>query len=102
MIPGLCDVPKLEAICSFETSVDSHGDYKALYSRRWDLFIVGLSNSLELIRLRNLLVICLHTGFLLGLFFDPEDHVPPKRRLISKALHGVISQKIELWLEYGM
>jgi hypothetical protein len=25
MIPGLCDVLKLEAICSLETSIDSHG-----------------------------------------------------------------------------
>jgi hypothetical protein len=41
----------------------------------------------------------LHAGFLLGLFFDPEDgsYVPPKRRLTFNRLHYVISQKIELF-----
>jgi hypothetical protein len=31
-----------------------------------------------------MLATCFHAGFLLGLFFDPEDggDVPPKRRLI--------------------
>jgi hypothetical protein len=39
-------------------------------------------------------------GFLLGLFFDPEDRgdVPPKRLLTFKGLHSVISQKIELFI----
>jgi hypothetical protein len=40
-----------------------------------------------------------HAGFLLGLFFEPEDggHVPPKkRRLTFNGLHGVISQKVKL------
>jgi hypothetical protein len=40
------------------------------------------------------------TGFLLGLFFDPEDGGDmflPKRRLIFNGLHGVISQKIVLF-----
>jgi hypothetical protein len=36
-----------------------------------------------------------NAGFLLGLFFDPED-VLPKRRLILNELHGVVSQKLKL------
>jgi hypothetical protein len=42
---------------------------------------------------------CFHAGFLLGLFFDRENgsDVPPKRRLTLSGLHGVISQKIELF-----
>jgi hypothetical protein len=41
----------------------------------------------------NKLAACLHAGILLGLFY-PEDwtDVPPKRRLTSNGLHGVISQ----------
>jgi hypothetical protein len=42
---------------------------------------------------------CFHAGFLLGLFFDPENRgnmVPPNRRLTDTGLHGVISQKVEL------
>jgi hypothetical protein len=41
----------------------------------------------------------LHACFLLGLFFDAEDggDVPPKRRLTINGLHGVMSQKIELF-----
>jgi hypothetical protein len=41
-----------------------------------------------------------HAGFLLALFFHPEDggDFPPKRRLIFNRLHGVISQKIELFI----
>jgi hypothetical protein len=42
---------------------------------------------------------CFHAGFLLALFFDPEDggdYVPPKHRLTFNGLHGVISQKIVL------
>jgi hypothetical protein len=38
-----------------------------------------------------------HAGFLLGLFFNPEDGGdmnPPKRRLTLDGLHGVIFQKI--------
>jgi hypothetical protein len=45
-----------------------------------------------------LLVTYFHAGFLLGLFFDPEDecyHVPLKYQLTSSGLHGVVSQKIE-------
>jgi hypothetical protein len=34
---------------------------------------------------------------LLGLFLDAGD-VPPKRRLTFNGLHGVISQKIELFI----
>jgi hypothetical protein len=36
-----------------------------------------------------------YAGFLLGLFFDPEDgsDVPPKRWLTFKGLHGTITQK---------
>jgi hypothetical protein len=43
--------------------------------------------------------LCMHAGFLLGLFFDPEDggDVPPKRRLTFNGLYGVISQKIGLF-----
>jgi hypothetical protein len=39
-------------------------------------------------------------GFLLGLFFDPEDggDVPKKRRLTFNGLHSVIAQKIELFI----
>jgi hypothetical protein len=38
-------------------------------------------------------------GFLLGLFFNPKDgDVPPKRRLTFNGLHGVISQKIVLFI----
>jgi hypothetical protein len=42
----------------------------------------------------------LHAGFLLGLFFDPRDgdDVLPKRRLTLTELHGVISQKTELFI----
>jgi hypothetical protein len=37
----------------------------------------------------------LQAGFLICLFFDPEDgsDVPPKRRLTFNGLHGVISQR---------
>jgi hypothetical protein len=41
-----------------------------------------------------------HAGFLLGLFFDPEDgggHVPLKHQSIFIALHGVISEMTELF-----
>jgi hypothetical protein len=34
----------------------------------------------------------LHSGFLLGLFFDPED-VPSKCLLTSNGLHGIITQE---------
>jgi hypothetical protein len=48
---------------------------------------------------------CFNAGFLPGLFFDPEDagdYVPPKHQLTFNRLHGVISQKIELfnWYKY--
>jgi hypothetical protein len=39
----------------------------------------------------------LHAGFLLGLFFDPEeggDMFLPKRLLTFSGLHGVISHEI--------
>jgi hypothetical protein len=39
--------------------------------------------------------------FFLGLFFDPEDGgdvILPKRLLILNGLHGVIFQKIELFI----
>jgi hypothetical protein len=41
----------------------------------------------------------LHAGFLLGLFFYPEDggHVTPKRQLTFNGLHGITSQKSELF-----
>jgi hypothetical protein len=47
-----------------------------------------------------LLATCFHAGFLLGLFFDPEDgdDVPLKPRLIFNGLHGVISQKIVFFI----
>jgi hypothetical protein len=37
-----------------------------------------------------------HVGFMLDLFFDPEDggDVPPKRRLSFNGLHSVIFKKI--------
>jgi hypothetical protein len=38
-------------------------------------------------------------GFLLGLFFDPEDDGdPPKCWLTFNRLHSVISQKTELFI----
>jgi hypothetical protein len=43
----------------------------------------------------------LHAGFLLGLYFDPEDEgdmFPAKCLLTFNGLHGVISQKIELFI----
>jgi hypothetical protein len=43
----------------------------------------------------------IHAGFVLGLFFDTEDqgrHVPLKRWLTFNRLHGIISQKIELYI----
>jgi hypothetical protein len=40
----------------------------------------------------------LHVDFLLGLFFGPEEGgVTPKRRLTFNRLHGVISQRMELF-----
>jgi hypothetical protein len=39
--------------------------------------------------------------FFLGLFFGPEDggeYIPPKHLLTFNGLHGVISQKIELFI----
>jgi hypothetical protein len=49
---------------------------------------------------RALLATCFHAGFFLGLFFDPEDgwYVPPKRQFAFNGLHGIISQKIELFI----
>jgi hypothetical protein len=42
----------------------------------------------------------LKAGLLLGFFFDPEDgdDVPPKSWLTFNRLHGVISQKIVLFI----
>jgi hypothetical protein len=42
----------------------------------------------------------LHAGFLLSLFFDSEDggDMFPKRQLIFNGLHGVMSQKTEIFL----
>jgi hypothetical protein len=45
---------------------------------------------------------CFHAGFLLSLFFRPwrwRRYVPPKHRLTFKGLHGVISQKLVLFIE---
>jgi hypothetical protein len=45
--------------------------------------------------------ICFHAGFLLRLFFRPwrwRRYVPPKRRLTLNGLHGVISQKMALFI----
>jgi hypothetical protein len=41
-----------------------------------------------------------HAGFLHSLFLNPEDggDVPPKCLLTFNGLHGVISQKIELFI----
>jgi hypothetical protein len=44
-----------------------------------------------------LLSTCFHVGFLLGLFFDPEDG-PPKSRLTLNGPHCVISNKIVLFI----
>jgi hypothetical protein len=49
------------------------------------------------------LATCFHTGYLLGLYFDPEDggrHVSPNRRLTFNRLHGVLAQKMELFRVY--
>jgi hypothetical protein len=45
------------------------------------------------------LATCFQAGFLLGLFLDYENggDVPPKRPLKFNGVHGVISQKIELF-----
>jgi hypothetical protein len=47
-----------------------------------------------------LLATCIHAGFLLGLFFDPEDggNISPKRQLTFNRLHSVISQKTVLFM----
>jgi hypothetical protein len=49
---------------------------------------------------RRFVATSFHADFLLGLFLDPENwcDVPPKLRLTFNGLHGVISQKIELFL----
>jgi hypothetical protein len=52
-------------------------------------------------RSRALLATYFHAGFLLGLFFDPEDgwqYVPLKRWLTFNRLQGVITQKIVLFI----
>jgi hypothetical protein len=51
-----------------------------------------------------MLVTCFHAGFLLHLYFDLENgwHVLPKRPWIFNELHGVISQKIELFITTAM
>jgi hypothetical protein len=51
-------------------------------------------------RAEPLLATRFHAGFLLGLFFDPEDggDVTPKRRLTLNGLHDVIPQKIVLFI----
>jgi hypothetical protein len=44
---------------------------------------------------------CLHADFLFSLFFRPwrwRRYVPPKRRLTLNGLHGVISQKMVLFI----
>jgi hypothetical protein len=43
-----------------------------------------------------MLATCFQAGFLLSLFFHPEDggDVPPKRRLTLNGLQGVIFQKM--------
>jgi hypothetical protein len=44
---------------------------------------------------------CFHAGFLLSLFFRPwrwRRHVPPKRQLTLNGQHGVISQKVVLFI----
>jgi hypothetical protein len=49
---------------------------------------------------RALLATCFHAGFLLGIFFDPEDgdDVHPKRRLTFNGLYGFISQKVVFFI----
>jgi hypothetical protein len=49
---------------------------------------------------RALLATCFHAGFLLGLFFDPEDggDMFLQNVLTFNGLHGVIFQKIELFI----
>jgi hypothetical protein len=48
----------------------------------------------------RLLYCLLYVGFLLGLFFNPHNgsKCPPKHRLIFNELHGVLSQKIQLFI----
>jgi hypothetical protein len=50
---------------------------------------------------RALFAACFHAGFLLALFFDPEDGgdmFPRKHWLTFNGLHGVISQKTVLFI----
>jgi hypothetical protein len=48
----------------------------------------------------SLFITCFHAGFLLSLFFDPEDggDVLPKRRSTFNGRHGVLSQKMVLFI----
>jgi hypothetical protein len=47
---------------------------------------------------------CFQAGFLLSLFFDPEDggNVPLKRQLTFNGLHSVISQKIAVFVNISL
>jgi hypothetical protein len=47
-----------------------------------------------------LLGTCFHSGFLVGLFFKPEDggDVPPKLRLTFNGLHGDIFQNLVFFI----
>jgi hypothetical protein len=57
---------------------------------------IGTTSSLLI-----LLVTCFHAGFLCSLFFRPwrwRRYVPPKCQLTLNVLHGVISQKMVLFL----
>jgi hypothetical protein len=53
------------------------------------------------LHLRGISCCLIHSDSLHILPFDHEDdrrHIPPKRRLTFKGLHGVISQKTKLFL----
>jgi hypothetical protein len=59
------------------------------------LFVLKKSESLS----QGSACFLLHAGFLLGLLFDikEESDILPKRQLTFTGLHGIISQKTELF-----
>jgi hypothetical protein len=60
-----------------------------------EYYLLGY-NAVQSVESQPTLATCFHDGFLIGLFFDPEDggDVLPKCQLTFNGLHGVISQKI--------
>jgi hypothetical protein len=89
---GQCRIKGTQAVSSSQNSLLSvvilipcttwHGSY----IKKTDIYI--------------LLATCLLAGSCRNYFFDPEDggDVPPKRRLKLNRLHGVISQKMILFI----